>query len=110
MKKIKDNKNYRTFSCKGDTSKYNMAYIKYGSKKTDKFAFNKCVSGWWKTENNFIPYTQGEKFEYSPEFDDLTLNYKGYTKIVHVWKPKDYIHFLFFFFFFWKNSNIYLIL
>lgn len=91
MKKYSEDKKSITFSREGDTSKYNMAYITYGNKKkTFKFAFNKCVSGWHKTKTNFLPYTQGKKTNYFAKYDDITLKYKGYNKKIHIWKPDDY--------------------
>ena len=79
-----------TFSCEGDCSVYNMAHVAYGDKHTTDFAFNQCTSGWYKTENDFLPYTEGEKTSTSPAFDDVTLTFKDYDKTVHIWKPDDY--------------------
>lgn len=91
MKPVEKDKNSTTFSCEGDTSLYNMAYITCGKEKTGEFAFNKCVSGWQKTEDNFLPYTYGEKeTNYFAKFDKKTLKYKGYEKDIYIWKPDDY--------------------
>lgn len=90
MKKISTDKNSCTFSCKGDTSAYNMAYVTYEKKKTDSFTFNKCTSGWHKTKNNLFPYTQGKKDCYKPKYDVLKFKYQDYEKKVYVWKPVDY--------------------
>lgn len=90
MKKIKKDKKSVTFSCAGDTSAYNMAYFTCGKDKTEEFAFNKCVSGWYKTKDNFLPYTYGQKINYHPEYDAVTLKYKGYENEIYVWKPADY--------------------
>ena len=87
MKKIGEDKKSYTFSCRGDCSAYNMAYIVYDGKKTSEFAFNKCVSGWYKTEDNFLPYVQGKKNSYKPDYDIVTLNYKGYEQLAYIWTP-----------------------
>ena len=90
MEEIEKDKNAVTFSCEGDTSVYNMAYITCGKDKTEEFAFNKCVSGWYKTEVNFLPYTYGQKIDYHPEYDNVKLKYKGYEKEIYIWTPADY--------------------
>lgn len=90
MKKISEDKDSFTFSCKGDCTLYNMAYVTYGKEKTEEFAFNKCTSGWYKTEDDIMPFTYGDEINYSPKFDDVTLNGYGYEKSVHIWKPDDY--------------------
>ena len=92
MKKISDDNGVITFSCEGDCSVYNMAYVAYGNKKqTTEFAFNQCGSGWQQTEQGFLPYTEGEKTESSTDkTEDITLTFKGYDKIIHIWKPEDY--------------------
>ena len=58
MKKHAHDDNTFTYSCDGDTSKFNMAYITYDGITTDKFAFNKCVSGWYKTEQAVFAATK----------------------------------------------------
>ena len=91
MKKIGEDDDFSTFSCEGDTSVYNMAYVTYSEdNKTLEFAFNKCVSGWCKTEDDFFPYTEGDDIDYTPEFDDFTITGYGWEKTIHVWKPEDY--------------------
>jgi len=90
MKKIGEDNETFTYSCEGDTKEYNMAYITYGDKKTIEFAFNKCVSGWYSTEDDFFPYTEGKEIDATPKFDDVTLKGYGYDKKIHIWKPDDY--------------------
>jgi len=90
MKKISEDDDSFTFSCEGDTASYNMAYITYDDKQTIDFSFNKCVSGWYKTEDNFFPYTEGKEIGITPEFKDVTLTGYGYDKLVHIWTPDDY--------------------
>lgn len=90
MEKISENEDSYTFSCEGDCSLYNMAYVSYGDKQTGKFAFNKCVSGWYRTDTFFLPYTEGEEINYFPEMEDITLEDFGYKKKIHIWKPEDY--------------------
>ncbi|MBQ3417177.1 MAG: esterase family protein [Ruminococcus sp.] len=79
-----------TFSCEGDTSVYNMAYIAYGEKRTKIFSFNKCVSGWYNCDLGFLPYTQGKKIDYYPEYEHITLPFSGYEKRIHIWTPDNY--------------------
>ena len=79
-----------TFSCEGDTSKYNMVYVTSGGKQSMEFAFNKCVSGWCRTDDDFFPYTQGDDIDFTPTFDNVTLSGYGYDKNIHIWKPDDY--------------------
>lgn len=90
MEKISEDSDSYTFSCEGDCSLYNMAYITYGDNTTSKFAFNKCVSGWYRTKTYFLPYTEGEEINYFPEMEDVTLEGFGYKKNIHIWKPEDY--------------------
>ena len=90
MSRVGKDKDSYTFSCEGNSAKYNMAYVTYGGKKSKIFAFNKCVSGWYNSEYGFLPYTQGEEINYYPEFEHIDFPFNGYTKTVHVWTPKDY--------------------
>ena len=43
MKKISEDSESVTFSCEGDCTAYDMAYVTCGDKKSREFAFNKCV-------------------------------------------------------------------
>ena len=90
MKKISEDDSFITYSCEGDTSVYNMAYITCGDKTTFEFAFNKCVSGWCRTQEDFFPYTEGEEIDIIPKFDDVTLKGYGFEQVIHIWKPDDY--------------------
>ena len=90
MVKIDEDKDSRTFSCKGDTTAYNMAYITYDGMRTSKFAFNKCVSGWNNDEKGFMPYVYGENPTYKYKYKDVTLKFIGYDKIIHIWTPEGY--------------------
>lgn len=90
MEKISEDKDSFTFSCEGNTSKYNMAYINYDGFKSANFAFNKCVSGWYNSQKGFIPYVQGGKTTYKYKYEDVTLKCNGYDKLIHIWKPEDY--------------------
>ena len=90
MEKCAEDNNSFTFSCKGDTSAYNMAYISYNGVYTEKFAFNKCVSGWYNSDHGFLPYTEGKETSYNNKYDEVTLTFKGYDKRIHIWKPDDY--------------------
>lgn len=90
MKKISEDKDSFTFSCEGNCASYNMAYITCGDEKTREFAFNPCVSGWYKNEDDFLPYTEGEEINYTPEFERITLTGHGYKKKIYIWKPDGY--------------------
>lgn len=90
MTEYSEDNDSRTFCCEGNSSLYNMAKISYGDNHTKEFAFNKCVSGWYESEDGFLPYTEGEAIDYQPEFDEITLDCNGYEKEIHVWKPDDY--------------------
>ena len=90
MEKIADDEDSFTFSCEGDTTVYNMAYITYGDKKSGDFAFNNCVSGWNNSEYGFLPYTEGETIDYFPHYEHFTVDCSGYDKKIHVWTPDDY--------------------
>ena len=90
MRKCGEDNDSVTFSCEGDTSVYNMAYFTYGEKKTEKIAFNKCVSGWCIANDGFFPYTEGEDIDLTPRFDEATLKGYGYDKMIRIWKPDDY--------------------
>lgn len=90
MEKVGEDADSYTFSCEGDCSLYNMAYITYDNLTTSKFAFNKCVSGWYRTKTYFLPYTEGKGIDYFPETDSVTLDGFGYKKNIYIWKPADY--------------------
>lgn len=90
MKKTGEDKDSVTFSCEGNCALFNMAYITYGKEKTREFAFNPCVSGWYKTKDDFLPYTEGQEINYTPEFEKITLKGHGYDKDIYIWKPDDY--------------------
>lgn len=90
MEKVFEDDSSYTFSCDGDVTAYNMAYITYDSVNTDKFAFNKCVSGWYNSEHGFLPYTEGKEANYDNKYDEITLQCNGYDKYIHIWKPDDY--------------------
>ena len=90
MSRIGEDSDSFTFSCEGNSAKYNMAYVTYGGKRSSVFAFNKCVSGWYNSDLGFFPYTEGKEINYYPEFEHIDFPFNGYTKTVHVWTPKDY--------------------
>lgn len=90
MNRIGEDSDSFTFSCEGNSAKYNMAYVTYGGKRSRIFAFNKCVSGWYNSDLGFLPYTEGEEINYYPEFEHIDFPFNGYTKTVHIWTPKDY--------------------
>ena len=90
MKKTGEDNDSVTFSCEGNCALYNMAYITCGDEKTKEFAFNPCVSGWYKTEDDFLPYTEGEEINYTPAFEKITLKGHGYDKDIYIWKPDGY--------------------
>lgn len=90
MEKIKEDDDSAIFSCEGDCSAYNMAYITLGEGKTREIAFNKCTCGWHKTEKDLLPYTEGDKVNKFSECDDITLTVGEYDKTIHIWKPDNY--------------------
>lgn len=93
MERISEDDEACTFSCEGDCSRYNMAYVSCDGEETDRFdkiAFNKCVSGWYRTEDDLLPYTEGETIDYTPSFDEFTIDGYGFDKKIYVWTPDDY--------------------
>lgn len=81
MKKSSQDDKTFTYSCEGDTSKFNMAYITYDGITTDKFAFNKCVSGWFKTEQAVMPYAEGCSTTYKYNSTEAEFNFCGYKNM-----------------------------
>lgn len=90
MTAYSEDHDYRTFCCEGNSALYNMVKIAYGDKQTKEFAFNKCVSGWYASEDGLLPYTEGEEINYHSRYDEITLTCNGYEKDIHIWKPDDY--------------------
>ena len=90
MEKIGEDNEAVTFSCEGDCTAYNMAYVTCGGEKSREFAFNKCTSGWYKKEDYVLPYTEGEETKYFPELEPVTLTGYGFEKVVYIWTPDDY--------------------
>ena len=90
MKKVSEDKNSRTFSCKGDTSAYNMAFVTCGKKQTKNFAFNKCVSGWHQKKDKLIPFVYGKEIDYNPTSKEVSFPFKDDNRLVHIWTPDDY--------------------
>ena len=96
-----------TYSCEGDASAYDTVHFIYDGITTTKVGFSRCVSGWYNFEHGFLPYTEGAKepyksraensivpsdtFDYKNKmYDDVTLTFNGYDKVVHIWTPDDY--------------------
>ncbi|MBQ2428170.1 MAG: hypothetical protein II264_06730, partial [Ruminococcus sp.] len=95
MKLVSEDSSSVTFACDGDTSVYNMAYVICDGKEPDRpafsqFAFNRCVSGWYRKDGLLMPYAQGQEIDFSPKFDDVTLTCVDYDKLVHIWTPDGY--------------------
>ena len=90
MVKCEEDDDSYTFSCEGNVKYYNVAQFNCDGKNTRKIAFNKCVSGWYKSKNGLIPYTQGKDTEFFPEFKRVTLDCNGYEKKIYFWTPEDY--------------------
>ena len=67
-----------------------MAYVTCDGDKSDRFVFNRCVSGWYKYGQLVLPYTEGEALDYVPDFKDVTLSGFGCEKIISIWTPDDY--------------------
>ena len=79
-----------TFSCEGNTAAYNVVRFACDGKNTKKIAFNPCVSGWYRSNDSLVPYTQGEDAAYVAHYEPVSFDYKGYEKKVYVWTPDDY--------------------
>ena len=91
MKKTAEDEDSTAFSCEADCSVYNMAYVTCGKKKSDEFAFNKCVIGWCMTDDGVFPYIDGNDKNYTPEINTVTLkDIDGNDKNIYVWTPDDY--------------------
>ena len=93
MTKTDEDDSSVTFTCEGDAAAYNMAYVTCGDEKPNKFtkfAFNPCISGWYRTEDYVLPYTVGEAVDYHAAYDDITISGNGFDRKVHVWTPDDY--------------------
>lgn len=90
MSRIGEDSDSYTYFCEGNCAEYNMAYVTCDGKSSRFFSFNKCVSGWYNSDLGFLPYTEGEEINYYPEFEHIDFPFNGYTKTVHIWKPKDY--------------------
>ena len=90
MQRISEDADGVTFSCEGDCSLYNMVSFTYGGKHTDAVAFNPCTSGWYKTEDDLLPYTEGDQIDYVAPYEHVRLEGYGFTKNVYIWTPKDY--------------------
>lgn len=107
MTAVGEDKEGFTYSCRGDASAYNMVSFRYDGFSTSKVAFNKCVSGWCNCEYGFLPFTYGLTDQYKIRkdnrvvlgdslvydnklYDEVTLKFNGYDKVIHIWKPSDY--------------------
>ena len=73
MTKCGEDSDSRTFSCEGDVRKYNVASFDCNGQKTRKVAFDPCVSGWYKSKNGWMPYTQGKETAYVPSLSRSSL-------------------------------------
>ena len=90
MTKCGEDSDSRTFSCEGDVRKYNVASFDCNGQKTRKVAFDPCVSGWYKSKNGWMPYTQGKEMAYVPSFEQVILDCNGYEKKIYFWTPDGY--------------------
>ena len=90
MTKVSENDEYITYSCNGDTAKYNMIRIKYGDNTLQPVAFNKFANGWYLKNNALFPYVEGETPDYAPKYKTEVFQFDGYDKNVYIWTPDDY--------------------
>lgn len=90
MQRIGEDADAVTFSCVGDCTLYNMVYFTCGERRTDQVAFNPCTSGWYKTEDDLLPFAYGSEIDYLAPYDYVQLTGYGYHKNIYIWKPKDY--------------------
>lgn len=90
MQRIGEDADGATFSCEGDCSRYNMVFFTYGEDHTNAVSFNPCTSGWYKTEDDLLPYAEGGEIDYVAPYDYVQLSGYGYNKNIYIWKPDDY--------------------
>lgn len=90
MKKCGEDSDSFTYSCEGDVKKYNVVSFDCDGKKTRKVAFNPCVSGWYRSKDGFLPYTQGEETDYLPHFEQVDFDCNSYEKKIFFWTPGGY--------------------
>lgn len=91
MTKIGEDADAFTYSCEGDCSVYNMVSFTCGEQKaTDQVSFTPCTSGWYKTEDDLLPYAYGKEIDYLARYETVQLTGYGYKKNIYIWTPDDY--------------------
>ena len=101
MELIKKGEDYSTYSCAGDTDKFDR--VRFISDDTDKsivLVFNEYVSGYYLTGGTSqgsvgIPFVYDENNENDVKenvpFETVALKYnKGIEKNIFIWTPEDY--------------------
>ena len=79
-----------TYSCEGNTDKYNMVRLKYQDAESMDIAFNSFVSGWYLWNDELLPYVQGQVPEYEPEYETKVFKFDDSEREVYIWTPDDY--------------------
>ncbi len=90
MEKTGENTDSFIYSCKGDTTKYNVMHLSYGDTVTKDAAFNECVSGWELFEGELLPYDSKSNKEFKLKYETKTFPVQGLEKNVYIWTPDDY--------------------
>ncbi len=95
LEKIKEGKDYNTFSCKGDTKKYDrVQFIGDDVDKSMILAFNDYVNGYHlkagsNQGNTGIPFVYDNP-EKEINFKTVSLKYGDTKKKIFIWTPDDY--------------------
>lgn len=90
MKKTGEDGDCFTYSCEGDTEKYNMVHLKYNDTESMDVAFNSFVSGWYLWEDELLPYVEGKEPSYDPQYETKSFAYLDTNKDVYIWTPVGY--------------------
>lgn len=90
MKLEKENDDYKTFYCYGDTSKYNKVIFDHDDDKTPELAFNELIAGWRSGTYGVFPCAEGKEYNDVKDYDSIKFKFKTYEKYVNIWKPDDY--------------------
>ena len=93
MTKVSEDADAVTFSCEGDCSLYNMVTFTCDGEAIRGFtevAFNPCSGGWYRTEDDLLPYIEGSETDYRAAYDHVKLTGYGYEKNIYIWTPDGY--------------------
>ena len=90
MKKTGEGSDYFTYSCEGNTEKYNMVRLKYNDRESMDIAFNNFISGWYLWNDELLPYVEGKEPKYDPQYETKSFKFQDTDKDVYIWTPADY--------------------